>query len=113
MDQSNAIREEYWVSAVKKCGSNARWTENPSELSELDRVRFFLVSRARWLRMQNAFFQWRRGTLSNEDWTLYNGWICTAGTGGAMRFATNWGEHNVALAASFVEFVDSCWSDSQ
>ncbi len=90
------------------------WLEassNPDGLNEIDRVRFFLISRARWLRMQNAYLQWRRGTLNDEDWTLYNRLICTSGTGGAMRFATNWNDHNTALAASFVEFVENCWAD--
>ena len=30
---------------------------DPSQLSEIDLVRYFLISRARWLRMQNAYLQ--------------------------------------------------------
>jgi hypothetical protein len=88
-------------------------SKNPNQLSEIDSLRYFLVSRARWLRMQNAYLQWRRGTLAEEDWSIYDGLICTPGTGGAIRFITNWDEHRIALAESFVEFVEDCWPNSQ
>jgi len=80
------------------------------EMNELDTVRFFLVSRARWLRMQNAYLQWQRGTLNDEDWAFYDGIICTAGTTGPVRFSRSWGGHRVALSPKFVEYVEKCWS---
>lgn len=84
-----------------------------SQLSEIDLVRYFLISRARWLRMQNAYLQWRRGTLSDEDWSFYNGLICRARTDGKIRFKSTWDEHRLPLTEGFVEFVENCWSNSQ
>lgn len=80
------------------------------ELSELDSLRFFLVSRARWLRMQNAYLQWQRGTLKDEDWAFYHGIICTPGTTGPMKVSQGWDGHRVALSPRFVEYVEKCWS---
>lgn len=81
------------------------------EMNELDFLRFFLVSRARWLRMQNAYLQWQRGTLNDEDWAFYHGLICTPGTTGPKRFSQSWGGHRVALSPRFVEYVEKCWSE--
>lgn len=86
---------------------------DPSQLSEIDLLRYFFLSRARWLRMQNAYLQWRRGTLNDEDWSFYNGLICRVGTDGAIRFKSTWEEHRLALTEGFVEFVENCWSKSQ
>ena len=39
------------------------------------RSQYFMLQQAFWLRMQNAFMQWQRGTLIDEDWTPWNGRI--------------------------------------
>ena len=88
-------------------------SQDRSQLSEIDATRYFMLSRARWLRMQNAYLQWRRGMLSDEDWSFYNGLVCQAAANGDIRFKGGWDEHRFALAKSFVEFVEGCWSDSQ
>jgi hypothetical protein len=88
-------------------------SQDRSQLSEIDSTRYFLLSRARWLRMQNAFLQWRRGMLSDDDWSFYNGLVCQAAGDGDIRFKGGWNEHRFALAESFVEFVEGCWSGSQ
>jgi hypothetical protein len=92
-------------------------SQDRSQLSEIDSTRYFLLSRARWLRMQNAYLQWRRGMLSDEDWSFYNGLVCEAGgveyMDGEIRFQAGWDAHRFALAESFVDFVEGCWSDSQ
>ena len=84
-------------------------TDDPGKMSELDALRFFLVSRARWIRMQNAYFQWSRGTLNDDGWSFYEGLICKPGTAGPMQFVRGWEDHRVALAPNFVAFVESCW----
>jgi hypothetical protein len=89
-------------------------SRHPDQLSEIDSIRYFFLSRARWLRMQNAYLQWRRGTLSDEDWGFYEGLICRASEYvGIVRFMNTWDDHRFALLDSFVEFVESCWSTSQ
>jgi hypothetical protein len=102
------IASDVELTRIWHVGSN-----DPAQLSEIDLVRFFFMGRARWLRMQNAYLQWRRGTLSDEDWSIYDGLICKAGTTGSIRYAANWEEHRIALAESFVEFVENCLSKSQ
>lgn len=89
------------------------WQESVDDtiqMSESDNMRFFLISRARWLRMQNAYLQWQRGTLSNEDWMFYEGLICTSGATGPARFGRMWDDHRAVLSPKFVEFVEECWS---
>ena len=50
--------------------------DDQNKLSEIDSYRYFLLSRVRWLRMQNSYLQWRRGMLNDEDWSFYKGLIC-------------------------------------
>lgn len=88
-------------------------SKDPNQLSEIDSVRYFLLSRTRWLRMQNAYLQWQRGTLSDDDWSFYENLICKANDDGVVRFMTTWDEHQFALRENFVEFVESCWSSAQ
>ena len=84
----------------------------PGKLSESDNARFFMVSRAFWVRMQNVFSQWQRGTLSDDDWVLYENVICyTTGTGfnAGDGIISSFKEHEVVLNPDFREFVESCW----
>lgn len=84
-----------------------------SQLSEIDSIRYFFLNRARWLRMQNAYLQWRRGTLNDEDWSIYNDLICITDTDGALGRVATWEEHRFVLIENFVEFIENCWSNSQ
>ncbi len=86
---------------------------DPSQLDDLDSRRYFFLVRSRWLRMQNAYRQWRRGTLSEEDWTLYEGLICRQGTTGIIQFESTWNEHRSALLDEFVAFVEDCRSETR
>ena len=88
-------------------------TRDPDQLSEIDAQRYFLISRARWLRMQNAYLQWRRGTLTEEDWSFYSGLICNPDTEGTVLFTKTWGQHRDQLTRGFAEYVESCWSTSK
>ena len=85
---------------------------DPSQLSDMDSIRYFLLNRGRWLRMQNAYLQWRRGTLSDEDWSIYRALICRTDADGATGRIATWNEHQFLLIGSFVEFVEGCWSSS-
>jgi len=88
-------------------------TKDPDQLNEIDSLRYFFISRSRWLRMQNAYLQWRREALTDEDWSFYNGIICDEGNAGAIRFTKTWDQHRVQLTAGFVEYVENCWSTSR
>ena len=87
--------------------------DNPRDLNKTDAFRYLLLTRARWLRMQNAYLQWRRGMLTDDDWNLYEGLICDPEATGGMQFVDTWGDHRPALAGDFVAFVDECWASNR
>lgn len=86
-------------------------TKDPSQLSEIDSQRYFFIGRSRWLRMQNAYLQWRRGTLTDEDWSFYSGLICDPDATGVILFTNTWGQHREQLTEGFVEYVENCWAN--
>ncbi len=93
-----------WMTPVDKLGS----------LTEVERMQLHLVLRAQWFRFQNAYLQHLRGTLNEDDWEIYKGYICRTQTTVApndraanLRVAT-WGDHRNVLLAEFVQFVENC-----
>ena len=67
--------------------------DDPGNLNETDALRYYLFTRARWLRMQNAFLQWRRGMLTDDVWNYYERLICDPEATGGRRFVGTWSEH--------------------
>ena len=100
---------------------NQIWRKASSGLDQLteeesDRLQFLI--RGQWLRFQNAFLHWQRGTLGDEDWALYEGFICRVETpGGEVNRGsdnirvTTWDAHKPVLLDTFVEFVETCRAD--
>jgi len=87
---------------------------DPSQLNDMDSYRYFMLVRARWIRMQNGYQQWSRGTLIEEDWANIERRICGSNVGDtAARYSASWADHRTALSENFVDFVESCWSDSR
>ncbi len=88
---------------------------DPSELTVSEADRIHLLFRAQWIRYQDAFLQWRRGTLNDEDWLFYEGFICRqVGDGGDADYrAATWRNHKSVLLERFVEFVESCWASDR
>ncbi len=80
-------------------------SSNLDQLDEMDSGRHFLLRRSYWVRMQNVFSQWDRGTLSDEDWRLYNAVICDFSDGNRATFD----KHREILSPQFIEFIQSCW----
>jgi hypothetical protein len=95
------------------------WITSSSDrekLTETEYAQLHLLIRGQWFRFQNAYLQWQRGTLSDEDWVLYEGFICRLRTEGPqnqnandIRFTT-WDDHKGVLLGQFVKFVESCRS---
>jgi hypothetical protein len=88
--------------------------DDPNLLSESDATRYFFLIRVQWLRYQNAYLQWRRGTMSDTDWALYNKFVCDP-SGSTRRRAKRllWSDHRAALLDDFVQFVETCWQVNQ
>lgn len=89
-----------------------RGLSDPNKLDEAEAQRFFMVLRSFWVRMQNVYSQWQRGTLSDEDWKLYEAVICgdlseDVDSGTQMTFD----DHRSILSAEFQQFVDTCWTN--
>ena len=85
---------------------------DPDDLDETEASRYFFLLRAQWMRYQNAFLQWQRGTMSDKDWTLYEKFICDPdGSTTARTRRLLWLEHKPALLDDFARFVETCWGD--
>ena len=85
---------------------------DPTALNEQEYARFFMVNRAYWVRMQNVYSQWQRGTLSNDDWLLYEYVICGSGEdlNSSQGRKQTFDEHRKLLTPEFVQFVERCWN---
>ena len=74
---------------------------SPEQLTEIEADRYNSLRRSRWVRFQNAFSQYQRGTIGYDDWSYYESLIC-------ISPPEEWEEHKGGLTRPFVEFVDSC-----
>ena len=72
----------------------------PDSLSDVEARQYFLLERTRWLRSQNAFNQYQRGTLSEDDWVTYEIVMCD-------RKSSSWQVHKSVVTQKLVEFVES------
>lgn len=75
-------------------------------LTPADSTRYEQIERAFWVRMQNVYSQYARGTLAEEDFYLYRRVICQAERGKQEM----WPEHRGILTPAFVSFVEECWA---
>jgi hypothetical protein len=116
--QSTADASVAWLLTIASDPELARlWgiaSREPQELNETEAVQLHLLLRSQWIRFQNAFFQWKSGTLSDEDWDNYEGFICRTRTrteanqnSASLRVAT-WDSHKAVLHSRFVDFVENC-----
>ncbi len=88
------------LAEIVRKGRNA-----PDQLNEIESLQYFYFMRARWMRFQNAFFQYQRGTIGDEDWAFYGSLICGSVT-------SNWQNHRVIMSKSFVNYAEACFSDN-
>jgi hypothetical protein len=79
--------------------------QDPQGLSEDDKVTFQLLQSSFWIRMQNAYMQWQRGTLTDRDWLVYHNVACGAARtpGGVAHWPRDF-----SLSEDFKEFLDAC-----
>ena len=89
------------------------WTigsTDPEQLDAADSTRYFLVTRSFWVRMQNVYSQWERGTLGDDDWQFYDEVICgrNAGAGLSKGNIATFDQHKNVLSDGFVEYLDDC-----
>ncbi|WOJ92140.1 hypothetical protein R0135_10105 [Congregibacter variabilis] len=82
---------------------------DPTSLDENEYVRFTLWNRTFWVRMQNAYSQWHRGTLTDEDWKLYKSTICSNPHHQSMELTLH--EHVFVLNDEFRRYIKSCWAE--
>lgn len=73
--------------------------------------RFFMTARSFWVRMQNVYSQWQRGTLNDGDWRLYQAVICIDQNDESGMKAT-FDEHRMILSDEFQRFVELCWEQN-
>ena len=107
-----------WLSDIYSNPELARiWSIALSDSAQLESSELMQVSyllRNQWLRMQNAFSQWQRGSLSDSDWAVYEALICVepsqspSGQASRLRIET-WEDHQETLTEEFMTFVEDCW----
>ena len=78
---------------------------DPSALSPDERGQYYLLQQAFWLRMQNAFTQWQRDTLVDEDWAVYQSVICGSATAPGPK--AHWRSES-AIKPAFKAFLETC-----
>jgi hypothetical protein len=116
--QSSTDASVDWMMSIASDPELTRiWTTPPTELDKLtetERHQLHLLQRSQWFRFQNAYLQWQRETLSEDDWQIYMGYICRTHANTArnsqaanLRFIT-WEDHRGVLLPRFAEFVESC-----
>ncbi len=99
----NDSSQEYLLSVAsnpKLIEIQQRAVAEPDSLNDVEAQQYFLLERTRWLRSQNAFHQYQRGTLSEDDWVTFENVIC-------RRERFSWQSHKPAVAPRFAEFVES------
>lgn len=89
-------------------------SREPQKLSDTEAIQLHLLLRSQWIRFQNAYLQWKNGTLSDDDWNIYEGFICRTRmraqlneNSASLRVAT-WDNHKAVLDRQFVDFVENC-----
>jgi len=78
---------------------------SPNDLNIEDIQILVFLQQSLWLRMQNAFRQWQIGTLSDEDWLVYQQIVC--GFAQRPQFQNYW-QNSGSLTASFKEMLEDC-----
>ena len=107
---------EYLMALAQDVELNRVWrkaiAEGPEALDESEASRLNFLYRSQWIRFQNAYLQWQRGTLGEDDWRFYEGVICRreGDSGSPSLRGTTWNDHRGALTDGFVTFVEACWT---
>ena len=83
-------------------------TRDVSQLSETERLRWFLYQRQMWLHFQNVWQQWELGTLDNGVWQGYERVICRDLLGDDAARQQWRDRHVYALSAQFVSHLEKC-----
>jgi hypothetical protein len=78
---------------------------DPGALTPDEHRQYVSIQQAFWLRMQNAFMQWRRGTLIDEDWIVYQSIICESASVPGPE--AHW-RSAPGYAPSFKELLEAC-----
>ena len=76
--------------------------DRSEELSEVETLQIRNWDLAYWIRMQNAFSHYRRGTIDQEDWSFYEYLICNSDR--------EWESFKLRFQGPFIEFVTECQS---
>ena len=79
-----------------------RGNQDMTQLNEDELARFLWVERSRVLRLQTAYLQWQRGTLGEQDWLFYRGFVCRESD------RASWSSTKATLVPEFVAYSESC-----
>jgi hypothetical protein len=77
------------------------WSD-PSQLTAVEKVRFYYHERVFWRNMENAYFQNAKGVLGEQEWEVYSRIACKG------KNEVTWERHAASLSTEFVEFIEAC-----
>jgi hypothetical protein len=80
-----------------------------AELNELDQRRSFWISRSGWIGFQGIYRQHELGVFPDQEWEFWTKVVCTNYFNVEEEL---WASHSSALASDFVEFVETCESET-
>ena len=88
---------------------------DPDALAEQEAIQYFMINRSYWVRMQNVYSQWQRGTLNDADWEMYNRLFCTDSDGvdSETGLQRTYSQHEYLLTDDFRAYVRDCWNSTQ
>lgn len=81
---------------------------DPTQLSEMEGLRYVLYQRQMWLHFQTVWTQWELGVIDDGVWAGYQNAICDDLVGTDAKL-TWWNQvHAYALSDSFVDLIRNC-----
>ena len=82
--------------------------QDPTQLSEADKLRYVLYQRQMWLHFQNVWTQWKLGVIDDGVWAGYQKVICDELVGTDARLTWWTQNHAYSLSDGFTKLVRSC-----
>ena len=98
-----AVAESGELAAIRVQGD-----QDPTQLSETDRLRYVLYERQLWLHFQNVWTQWQLDVIDDQIWTGYLHVICHDIVGTSAKKEWWRANHSSALSTRFSILIESC-----
>lgn len=89
-------------------GIRLQGDQDPTQLSETDRLRYVLYQRQMWFHFQNVWTQWGLGVIDDGVWMGYRNVICDDLVGTEEQRQWWDGAHAYSLSDGFKTVIEAC-----